>query len=93
MAEIVSELVKILPENDWMRLAFLVFLAMLIVLRKSLFIGIMDICRYLFRWLKCRFGRHTWIIRSGHVDDNMVTGMFVYNCVICLKDDVRKGIL
>ena len=93
MAEIVGELVKILPGNDWMRLALLVFLAVLIVLRKNLFIGIMEICRYLFRWVKCRFGRHIWIIHSGQVDDNMVTGLFIYCCVICLKNDVRKGIL
>ena len=95
MAEVIAELTKFLPENDWMRLALLVFALLLLVLREKLFIVIGRGCRYLYRWVKCRFGRHTWISTGvGQLNPNtLITGKFIYRCSVCLRQEVFDGTL
>ncbi len=83
MAEVIAELVKVLPENDWMKLALLVFALLLIVLREKLFTGIVEIYRYLFRWIGCRIGRHTWV-GGGAVISDSVNYSWSY-CYICQR--------
>ncbi len=90
---IISLLKEVLPENDWMRVGLIVFLVFLVVLREKLFIFIGTVLRYLYRWILCRFGQHTWFKHSGVVDDNLITGRFIYVCDICRKTRIRDGIL
>lgn len=87
MTEIIAELVKVLPENDWMKLALLVFALMLVILREKLFVGVREICRYMYRWIMCRFGKHTWLSGSGKPSRDMLTGLYVYYCVICGREE------
>ena len=94
MAEVIGELVKVLPENDWLRFALLVFFILLLVLRGTLFTGIRDISCYLFRWAKCQaLGKHTYMRRAGMVDMSSLSGDFYYSCTICGKTTVGRGVL
>lgn len=95
MQEVIAELVKILPENQWLRLVLLMFVVMLVVLREKLFIGALASVRYLYRWVRCQvFGRHFWLMQSGYLDlGNMNYGTFNYRCDICGKRDVGPGVL
>ena len=55
MAEAIRELVKVLPDNDWLRFALIVIIVLLIVLREKLFIGLLSASRYMYRWWRCQF--------------------------------------
>ena len=90
MAEIIAELVKILPENQWLRFALIVVVVLLLVLREKFFLGLLAICRYVYRWSSCKiFQKHFWVSHSGLLDRNFITGTFIYRCTICGKTDVR----
>ena len=94
MAEVIAELVKILPENDWLRLALIVFVLLLVVLRAKLFTGLLDISRYLSRWVTCQVLRkHTYMRGTGMVDMTTMSGDFYYRCCICGKTTVGRGVL
>ena len=77
MNEVVAELVKILPESQWLRFLLIVFIVMLIVLREKLFTGGLLCVRYLWRWAGCRIGKHSWKHVFG------VNGYSQYACRIC----------
>ena len=71
----IAEIVGILPENDWLRFTFLTLLVLVGFLKEKPFVVIWKTVRYLYRWTRCRFGKHTW------------DAMVVAYCVICLKTE------
>ena len=94
MAEVVGELVKVLPDNEWLRFALIVIIVLLIILREKLFLGLLSGIRYLYRWGRCQvFRKHTWFRGAGLLEDNMVTGHFVFRCHICGKTTAGPGTL
>ena len=93
--DVMAELLKILPENDWLRAAIVVFALLLVVLREKLFTGTREICRYIYRWALCRYGRHTWRYYGlgdlVYISGAGVPSNYIYKCVICLKDEKRPA--
>ena len=95
MSDAIVELVKILPENDWLKAFTLISMVMLVVLREKLFTGMLEVCRFSLRWVKCQILRkHTRIMRSGTFDEgSMLVGTFRYTCLICGDTVTNRGML
>ena len=95
--DVVAELLTILPDNDWLKAAIVVFALLLVVLKEKLFTGSREVSRYIFHWTKCQiFRKHTWKYYSfgDMVNFSGIVGPsnFVYKCVVCLKEEKRPAV-
>lgn len=84
MEQIVAELVKVFPQNDWVKAFLFVFLALLVVLREKLFVKSGEGLRYSVRWFKCKIlQKHTYRRSAGFVDMSTLIGDFYFECIVC----------
>ena len=95
MQEVLAEFVKFLPDNDWLKLLFLMFLLLVAFLRERLLTGSLACLRYMYRWFRRQMiEKHYWLMQSGYLDrDNWTYGTFNYRCLECGKYDSGPGIL
>ena len=90
MSAVVAELVKILPENEFLRAGLIALFIIVVPVKPAIWVG--QGLRYSVRWVRCQvFGRHSWVQVMGvpNIWGQPMSG--TAQCRVCLKSFLYGG--